>query len=524
MTPTPPTASSRLAGFLPGLLCVVALLSVWLMLDLKGISTDEGFRLWITNGGQPRALGARPNASWEQVLAAVDPYAYQPGFYLLQNTLMRAAERQDLNFFRLTNLAFFTLCLWGLLQLSRTWAVWPRAFLIGLFAFNAYLIMHVLQIREYIVATAFYVWSTHLVLALDRRKLEREWTDIAWFVAYGLLLSAAFYVQTWIVFPAIAQGAFLVLRRRPQFWRFHAHLAVCYLLVFSLTWPYLQSHSQKINVGLWEREHVTLVGQLLQGFNLVLSGHLPRHDAFTMVLPWAWLSLLAAGVWWTVRRRRELPVAFVAETARQAWLMTVCIAIPLAFQIAYFFKVEPLSVWPRYFIVHYFFLTWLIALAFRTLHEASGAPMRRRAALIVLTAATVLLTLSAVYQVNSFRRDPYLDTSLSPESDWRVGAAALAPTLRPDDVLLTHDFITRATLTFTHPTAQAVLIFDELENAKLPAGGRLVYLEQALYRQNTANVIARLRALGFVRVEERVLTDAKGTPLAQWKLFAFTRD
>ncbi|MBI2513688.1 MAG: hypothetical protein HYV96_17110 [Opitutae bacterium] len=516
--------SLRLSRFLPGLLCLAALAAVLLMIDLKGISTDEGFRLWITNGGQPRALGATPDATWTDVLAAVNPYAYQPGYYLLQNTLMRAAARQDLNFFRLTNIAFFALCLWGLLRLSRPWAAWPRAFLVGLFAFNAYLIMHVLQIREYIVATAFYIWSTQIVLALDRRQLGDEWKDIGWFVGYGLLLSATFYVQTWIVFPAIGQGAFLVLRRRPQFWRFHAHLAVCYLLVFSSTWPYLQSHSQKVNVGLWEREHVTLVGQLLQGFNLVLSGHLPRHDTFTMALPWAWLGLLAAGAWWTIRRRSELPAAFVAETSRQAWLMLVCIAMPLAFQVAYFFKVEPLSVWPRYFIVHYFFLTWLIALAFRTLHEASGAPTRRRTALTVLTTATALLAVSAAYQVNSFRRDPYLDTSLSTVSDWRVGTAALAPTLRPDDVLLTHDFITRATLTFTHPTAHRVLILDELEKVALPERGRLVYLEQALYRQNTSDVVVRLRALGFRRIEASALVDANGTPLSEWKLFAFTRD
>ena len=48
--------------------------------------------------------------------------------------------------------------------------------------------------------------------------------------------------------------------------------------------------------------------------------------------------------------------------------MLLCISVSLAFQIGYFYKVENLSVWPRYFIIHYFFLTWLLALAFCYLH------------------------------------------------------------------------------------------------------------------------------------------------------------
>jgi len=521
----PSALSTRFARWLPHLLCAAAVVACTAMMDLKGITTDEGFRLWLINGGHHLVPGSAPTATWNQVLTAVNPFAYQPAYYLFQNTLMRVAERQDLAFFRSVNLVFFALCLWGLLRLSRSWAVWPRAFLVGLFAFNAYLFMHVLQIREYIVALAFYIWSTQLVLALDRRTLEREWADIGCFLGYGLLLGAAFYVQTWIVFPAIGQGVFLLFRRRTQFWRFGAHLAICYLLVFSLTWPYLRTHSQKINVGLWERAHVTLSGQLYQGFKLVLSGHPPGHDWFTALLPVAWLALLFGAAGLILRRRPQLPADFTAECTRQSWLMILCGALPLAFQIAYYFKVEPLSVWPRYFIVHYFYLTWLIALAFRTIHTARDTglrPARRRA---VLVGASALLVVSGLYQLRSFHRDPYFDTSLSPGSDWRVGTAALAPLLRPGDVLFSTDFITRATITFTRRTTPSPVLLEDLAHTDTTPIKRLVYLEQDLHRSSTPEHIAQLRQLGFgqVQVSDLPAPDGSG-PLPQWRVLVFTRE
>ena len=41
------------------------------MIDLKGLTTDEGFRLWIINGGNPAGGGGpAPGAGWAEVLAA----------------------------------------------------------------------------------------------------------------------------------------------------------------------------------------------------------------------------------------------------------------------------------------------------------------------------------------------------------------------------------------------------------------------------------------------------------------------
>lgn len=313
--------SSRIAEKLPATLCLAAVVACVLTIDLKGISTDEGMRLAIVNGG--RAFTPEQPQDWPtygDVLEAVAPHAYQPAFYLGLNSLMRLFERQDLLFFRSINIGFLILCLWGLLALSRRWSAWPRTFLVALFAGNAYLFMHVLQVREYLAAVALYIWSTRLVLHLDRRELAREWRDVGCFVGYGLLLTAGFYLQIWTVFPAVAQGAFLVLRRRAQIARFLVHLALSYAVFCNLVWPYLRLNTQKVNVGLWASEQVTLLGQLSNGFHLVLSGHLASHSWFTTLLPIAWLALLAAGAWVLWRWRASFSPAFVSETARQSWL------------------------------------------------------------------------------------------------------------------------------------------------------------------------------------------------------------
>ena len=47
--------------------------------------------------------------------------------------------------------------------------------------------------------------------------------------------------------------------------------------------------------------------------------------------------------------------------------MVLCVVVSLVFQIVYSRTMDDLSLWPRYFVIHYFFLMWLIALGFRAL-------------------------------------------------------------------------------------------------------------------------------------------------------------
>ena len=278
--------SGKSAGFDRTVLIVAGLLIAALyasQTNLKGSGTDEGFRLGIINGGHEyTASEPATQATWGDVLDANFPYAYQPLYFLIQNTLMRVGHTHHELVLKFVNVFFLWLSLQGLLALSRGWPLVPRLFALSLFSLNAYLFMHVLQLREYIVGLAFYVWSSWLVLQLDRRPLGRAWADVGWFAAYGVLLTLGFFTQSWVVFPAIAQGLFLIIRRAGDRLRFYAHLAVSYVIVVSVAYPYLQTHSQKVNIGQWGSAETHLWPRLADGFHLVgwaagpLSGNRAR--------------------------------------------------------------------------------------------------------------------------------------------------------------------------------------------------------------------------------------------------------
>lgn len=512
------------------LVCAAIIMTYALMMNLKGIWTDEGVRLSVINGNQP-FLVHQPAAyaTWPEVVEASRPLAYQPLYYLIQNTLMRIFRNQSLTFFHLLNLVFLGLCLQGLLVLSRDWRLAPRLFLLCLFSFNAYLFMHVLQIREYIAGVAFYIWSTWLVLELDRRRLERPWMDVGWFAGYGALLTAGFYLQSWVVFPAIGQFIFLALRPAGDRVRFYSHLALSYVIVLSSTLPYLGVNKQKINVGLWARESTSLWSHLSEGFHLVFAGHLANHSWFTEFLFWFWPAVITGGTTLVCNRKcSSLAAEPAGEARRQGALMLLCSGVSLAFQVGYTLKVENLAVWPRYFVIHYFFLMWLIALVVRQLWELRNAAAAdgvvRRGSALALGALAIVLTASAVYQTHSYYRNPYLDTGLSPASNWRNLSAQLAGFLRPQDVVAMPDFISRATLTATRPVPQPVLILPELSARDVAAADRLVYFEPGYTRPQRAEVATRMRELGFPAMEEIPALAPDGiTVVHDWTFLLFSR-
>jgi hypothetical protein len=511
---------SRRAAFSPAaallaLAClgIIALYST--LLDLKPLTTDEGFRLWIIHGGQTLERGQPdPGATWGEVLAANKANAYQPLFFLLLNSLMRLLQADSLAFFRSVNLAFLGLALAGLLQLTRTWRLTPRLFLLGVFSFNAYLFMHVTQIREYLAGIAFYIWSTWVVLEIDRREQEEQGAGTAWFAGYGSLLTAGFYLQSWIVFPGIAQGLFLLLRRRRHWGRFLRGLTLTYLIVLGATAPYLAFNQQKVVVGLWASESESLESHLHHGFSLVFSGHLAGQGRLTGVLLLFWPAVVAAGAFLYLWDRTSAPALSVAEESRrQALLMVLCIAVSLAFQVGYTLLIENLAVWPRYFIIHYFFATWLIALSFRFLWELRATCAGRWPRLgLTLVAGTLLgvQTVSAAHQIRSFRSDPYLDTGQNSVSNWDNIVAALGRQLRPEDTVLMPDFITRATLSFTRPLTQRVLTLAELKLHGAPATGRIILVEPAGLRAVRGEWVAYLESRGLTLSDERPVISADG--------------
>lgn len=511
--PQPPASREGTPLLLHGLVAV-ALLVCALLSDLKGIDNDEGLRVGIINGGHSFVQDAPPaGPRWGDVLRTGSGWAHQPLYFLLQNTVLGLAHSQSETLLKLVNVALLGVCLQGLLVMTAGWRLAPRVFLLLTFAFNAFLIMHVLQIREYILGVVFYVWTTWLALKLDTRPLSRPLDDMGWFVLYGVLLALGFYTQLWIVFPAVGQGLFLVLRRGEHRLRFYAHLAVGYVVLVLATLPYLMENRQKVDVGLWGETGTALWPQLATGFSLVVSGHKAGFSPFATTLFWLWLALIAGAAFLLFRRPEPVGGTPRAELQRQGRLMLLSMAVPFAFQLGYwFYRDTNHPVWPRYFVVHYVFFTWLLALAFKHLHDrADGWRPARLATLAALGVALV----SAVYQVRSYQRNPMFDTGLSPQINWRTLTAELARHLRPGDRLVTADFETRSTVSFTRPLPEPVLIQRELEGFKADAVQRFLYLEPLWDHAQRVDFGYRMSLLGFTTAEEVPLHTADGTDVVR---------
>jgi hypothetical protein len=500
------------------------------MANLKGIGTDEGFRLGIINGGREySATHPGTTATWRDVLQANSPYAYQPLYFIVLNTVMRITHSHNELILKFVNVCFLWLSLQGLLALSRDWKLIPRLFLLGLFSLNSYLLMHVLQVREYIAGIAFYVWSTWLVLQLDRRTLGHSWKDTAWFISYGVLLTVGFYMQSWVVFPAVAQGLFLIMRPPGERLRFYANLAVSYVIVITCTWPYLQTHRQKVDIGQWGTEGTELLPRLVDGMRLILSG-LPSEASFWNSLSlWIWLALLIIGASsLTLNRFRTISHGITQEYPRQVLLALLSLSITVAFQIGYFYKVDTLSVWPRYFAVHYFFLLWLVALAFKRMYELSTCAHLTRplhlCSKAIIVAALIILSISGLHQVRTYYLQPYFDSGLSANANWRILSEGIAAIVKNGDVVVAQDFIHAWTLSFTRDWPNPITPEQKIGRGPFPEGQRFLYLWPDGNPTKREEIAGHFSSLGFSSLREHPMTyGEQAFPLYGWTILIFNR-
>ena len=532
--PTPPSRrelGSRHEDSFLNFACLVVVATYLICCDLKSISTDEGIRLWIINGGQPFDLSEPQRiGTWSDVLQTLSPYAYQPLYFLIQNTIARVAESNNVFLFRVFNIFLLWLSLRGLLQLSKGWAALPRFFLVGLFSFNAYLFMHVLQIREYTAGVCFYVWSTQLVLQLASRPSFCRPHDKLEYAAYGLLLTIGFYTQSWIVFPAIGQFLYLAAKRWRDGWSIVRRVAITYSIVFACCAPYLLNHPSKIDVGRWGAESSNPWPLLSDGIHLVVSGHLSQTGGLATVLSWLWPGLIVVAVLFALSQRRTQRTAQEATPLiHQAALMCCCIGVTVVFQLGYFYGRENLSLWPRYFVVHYFFFTYLVSIAFKHLddysQDRSTNRFLRSASMAIKVAAFIFMLVSSAYQTRSFYLNPYLDTGLSRTYSWRTLGAAIGENARAGDAVLFSDHVVRATMTYAYPLRPPAFLLSDLGSAPLDQFQSIVYIEQAALRPSREAVLAQAMSRGFCLFQEVPIMESGGNAvLTDWRIIVFRRD
>lgn len=139
-------------------------------------------------------------------------------------------------------------------------------------------------------------------------------------------------------------------------------------------------------------------------------------------------------------------------------------------------------------------------------------------------AVFAVMVASGVFQVRSYRQNPYFDSGLSPAGNWRALSAGLVRLLRPGDVVLTQDFLHAWTLTFTRSLPNQVLPLKNLTPGPYARVDRLVYLESDSSLSARSEIVARLASLGFgaVQVAELRTADAAES-IPDWHVLIFQR-
>ncbi len=470
------------------LFVILAIFIVYLsVIDIKGVWTDETLRLGVMNGGQQfTSDGVGTSADLEAVARQIAFYPHQPLYFLLQNVVMRITQSHDAVVLRMVNVIFLFAGLVGILAFVKRWRPIPQIVALSVFAFNSYLMMHVMQIREYTLGITVMIWTSYFALRLFRLDLRSIPTALPWFVGYGLLLCIGFFNQSWIVLAAVPQGLFLLSRSEQRF-RFYTLMIVPYAIVGVTTIPYVLEHQNKMNVGQWDIENTAdrLWSGLLNGYHLVLGGAPADASLFINGLAafWGGVIALGIGVLMVPRLRPVIQRAEPQTVAITALAGLTCLFM-LSFQVVYFFKVDALSVWPRYFAIYYFYLMILIALAFNSLYSLAsdwgliglGKVSSQAMTLIVM----VMTVVSAVGQTYNYRRDPYYDTGMTKTCNWVQLTNRLNAAVARDDTILAHDFLFASTLTYVRPFANRVISLTDVQAGKVELGARVAYLNMYL--------------------------------------------
>jgi hypothetical protein len=292
-----------------------------------------------------------------------------------------------------------------------------------LYLWNGFAMVHVLQIREYPLILCLLVWNTFFFYWLFKASLSAG-RRIFWWIALAhcLTAGAAFYATYWAPFFLWPQAviAFLALRRNPR----SALTVWASLGVAGLSWlPWLHDKQHRILGHLqhvWDKRppsSTLLLTRLHSGTEHLLIGSQRTGLSLLTIYYWLLLIVLIGGV-----------VYFGLRSPRQRLeiqhLVLTTLAF-LAFQIAYFFLREPLSTWPRYFILYLPYVMLLIPLTLSRLVSWVAPSMARRAWLQI--ALLLLIVTAGLSQIRNNYNNPYVDHGPDFRQVYRYLASHAAP-------------------------------------------------------------------------------------------------
>ncbi len=412
---------------------VALTISYGLALDLRGIWGDEALRLRPINGGPfLDAEGHVHIGTYAGVLDRVlNDSLFQPAYHVLQHTVVRLAGSRDIVLLRGVNLCLMLgacLLLWQLTARFRH--VWARWATVVWFGAHGYMMMHVLQVREYPLLMLVILATGALFFRMLAQTNATRWPAcIPWVLAWAGMCAFAFYTHLWALYFCVLTTPLALLRREHRN-AFLCVLAAAWVLGAILMAPWMgldQFLGGKVQVHSWDPRPATL-GLWWEGMRTGW-GHLLFGNG--SVLPVAVLAMvLGVGIcsltttaWW---RRRALgydPIPL--------WCLW-CMAGYFGFQTLYFIVVEPMSLWPRYFVCYHPFLALLLGWCIDKLYATSTDGLRRALAQI----AVLLIAFQGIWHVVRHYQDPNLDAGF----DMREKTAHLEAVTRPHEpIFVSHE-------------------------------------------------------------------------------------
>jgi uncharacterized membrane protein len=412
----------------------------------RGIWGDEVVRLQISFGGNipPETLNCRPS-DLSGVLRMLRHFpSYQPLYYLMQNRILHltgAFTETDLKLLNvyISAVSAAGIFAWGRRFLSGGAAIFATLF----FAFNGWGLMHDLQIREYPLLLCLLIWNAYCFQRLCEQRGRRcqSFSLLAGHAITGML---ALFTSSWALFPMLCQPLVVLMLRRS---RISTSLRVLYSFgLIAMAWaPWMAvtftSNYRKSVEVIFDHNSPTfglLAHRMVTGFRLLLAYQSGSTDAVSTLVAWAVLLLALFGI------SRILALFISAGPSRQ--LVVSWCFIFFAFQVSYFFCAQPLSTWPRYYIVYLPALALISAELFdfcaRRFQERWHAQR---------ISAILLLSFGCLYagnQAAAYWKDPFKDQSM----DLRAVAQGIASYAGPRDLFLANSGIVSQGIGFYLPS------------------------------------------------------------------------
>ncbi len=470
-------------------------------LHLREIWTDEGYRLMIMAGGRTwsQQLAAGDFAGPRDVLLAVGPELYQPLFYLIGNMLFQLLGGVSLPAVRVANLAYLMIALWGLLRLTRPWPPLARLFLLFFFGTSGCIVMHSMQVREYLLYLAVSVWSIVFYFDLfDAPPGSWKQTAVPWtgYVLTGIL---GYYTHFFFLFILLAQLLFMPLRKHSRkSFAVQVCAAIFLVALAAVPWElFLAAHFPgRLNSG-WvaptaPRQISAFLKSLQHGFRLLFIYFESRRvfrNSFPNIIPIldTWLILATIAVLAAQARIFRKP----RSADPRVLFAALTVLVFFAFQAVWYFAKDDLVVFPRYFVGYYIGLTMLASFSFHLLY-VSAPPTR--AATIALRGFIALTIIASVLQIYVYRSFPYVDTGITVSCGWREISTNLSTRVRPGDTVIYYHPLQAWTLSEGFRTPVVETNSWAVANGTLPKTPTIwaldTHVEQAVWAKTYAALVA----------------------------------